>query len=320
MPLRADEPRPLKCDPAKVLGYEACAKCHQPEITQWQATPHFETFDTLHRTPEAKAIAQRLGLRSVKRNDTCVKCHYTRQQNDATRGRLRVVSGVSCESCHGAAADWVNLHADYGGAGATAATEPPDHRRQRRQASIAAGMNNPSNLYLIARQCLACHTTPEEELVNVGGHNAGSAGFELVAWSQGRVRHNWQRTGGVHNAPSTLERVRVMFVVGTMADLEASLRAVAKATSAGTFGKTAAARAARAKQQLWAMQRLVDQPLLGEALDAVATVELRLGNAEALNQAANAVGAAAMRFAEATTGSELAVLDGLLPRPDSYKY
>ena len=75
-------------------------------------TPHFATFDELHRKPEAKAIADKLGLRSVKRNDECIKCHYTTQTVD---GHPRIVAGVSCESCHGAARDWIEMHADYGG-------------------------------------------------------------------------------------------------------------------------------------------------------------------------------------------------------------
>lgn len=313
---RAEEPlEPIKCDPAMVMGAESCARCHKAEVQQWQTTPHYQTFETLHRTPEAKAIADRLGLRSVKRNDTCVQCHYTRQ---VVNERVRVVSGVSCESCHGGSKQWINLHADYG-EGVTKNTESAEHREQRRQASIAAGMNNPSNIYLIARQCLACHTTPEEKLVNVGGHNAGSAGFELVSWSQGRVRHNFQRGNG-ENAPSSLARVRVMYVVGAMADLEASLRAVAKATSSDRFAKSAAARSASVKQRLWDAQRLIQSPVLGEALDAVSELELRLGNADAIKAAADKVGSAANRFATEVDGNTLAALDEMLPKPSQYKY
>lgn len=304
-------------DPAKIVGHEQCARCHGQEISQWQTTPHFKTFDTLHRKPEAKAIADRLGLNSVKRNDTCIKCHYTAVEK---RGRLRPVSGVSCEACHGAAKDWINIHADYGGAGITKATESPEHRQARRDQAIAAGMNNPSNVYLIARQCLECHTTPEESLVNVGGHPAGSSEFELVSWSQGMVRHNFQRTGGTTNAPSALPRVRVMFVVGAMADLEASLRAVAKATSAEKFGTTVATRAARVKQKLWEIQRLINDPTLQQALDAVSKLEIRLENADAITTAADKVGAAAYQGAKLWTGNELTAIDGLIPPPTQYKY
>lgn len=302
-------------DPAKVLGADACQKCHAAEIARWEQTPHHQTIDTLHRKPEAKAIADRLGLRSVKRNDTCVKCHYTPKLK---RGKPRIDSGVSCESCHGPSQDWIELHAEYG-PGLTRETEPPDARQRRRLASIAAGMNNPSNLYLIAQQCLDCHTTPDERLVDVGGHPAGSGDFDLVAWSQGMVRHNFVRTGGVSNATSTPEALRRMHVVGVMTDLEYSLRAVAKATSAGTFAKAAATRAAKRKQSLWDIQRLLNDPLIAPALDAVATLELKLGNAEEINAAADEISLAAYSFAERADGARLAAIDGLIPPPSQYK-
>jgi len=30
---------PLQCDPAQVLGADACAKCHENEVKQWKLTP-----------------------------------------------------------------------------------------------------------------------------------------------------------------------------------------------------------------------------------------------------------------------------------------
>jgi hypothetical protein len=298
-----------------VVGHETCIKCHEAELKQWMQTPHYRTFDVLHRTPEAKAIAEKMGLRSIKRNDTCVTCHYTRQ---AEGSRIRVVAGVSCESCHGGAKDWLSLHADYGGPNATRESESPAHRRQRRSASIAAGMNNPANLYLVARQCLSCHTVPDERLVNVGGHQAGTADFEFVAWSQGSVRHNFLRSSGTVNAVSDAPRLRVMYVVGIMADLESSLVAVSKATEVATFGQASGARAARAKHRLWEVQRRIDHPLVAQALDAVAQLELTLGNESAVLAAADRVAAAAYMFAE-VDGESLAAIDELLPSPREYK-
>jgi Cytochrome c554 and c-prime len=157
-PLREDsyssaaEPEvgPIVRDATKIVGSDQCAKCHEKEVQQWMRTPHFATFETLHRLPQAKEIADRLGLGSIKRNETCVKCHYTEQDQE---GRNRVVAGVSCESCHGAAKDWIAIHADYGGPNATKASESAEHRQQRMKASIEAGMNNPHNVYLVARQC-----------------------------------------------------------------------------------------------------------------------------------------------------------------------
>jgi hypothetical protein len=316
--LAADEPAlgPTPNDPAKVVGADACAKCHQAEVQQWMRTPHFATFDSLHRKPETKQIADRLDLKSIKRNDMCVRCHYTEQTEE---GRARVVAGVSCESCHGAAADWIAMHNDYGGANIAKAAESPDHRQKRLENSVAHGMNNPHNVYLIAKQCYNCHTVPNEQLINVGGHLAGSKDFELVAWSQGMVRHNFLRTGGTANAESTSAQLRVMYVVGVMTDLEYSLRAVAAATQKAAFGVASAERAVRMKRRLLEIQQLVNDPLIQPALDAVATVELRVNNRDALNEAADKVGKAAYDFAEKADGDHLAALDPLLPKPDQYR-
>jgi hypothetical protein len=306
----------VRCDPAKVLGPDSCVKCHAGEQQQWQLTPHYATFDTLHRNPEAKAIAAKLGLRSVKRNDECTKCHFTTQEVD---GRNRVVAGVSCESCHGAARDWVELHSDYGGPSITQAMQSPEHRQARLLKSIAAGMNNPANLYLIAQQCLACHTSPDERLVNVGGHAAGTPEFELVAWSQGMVRHNFLRTGGAANVPSTPERLRVMYVVGVMADLEASLRTTAAATEKATFGVAAAQRAVRQKKRLYQISQMIDNPHVKSAMDAALGARLKLNNRETLLAAADAVSQAALEFAAVADGATLTAIDALLPPPAQFK-
>jgi hypothetical protein len=303
-------------DASKVLGPDSCTKCHENEMRQWQATPHYATFDTLHRKPEAKAIADRLGLGSIKRNDTCMACHYTQQQVDS---RVRVVSGVSCESCHGAAKDWIALHNDYGGPNITKETETPEHRQERITMSVEAGMNNPANLYLIARQCLSCHTTPNEQLVNVGEHAAGSPEFEFVAWSQGMVRHNFLRTNGTANAAANPAELRVMYVVGVLADLEASLRATAAATSKAPFGIASAQRAAALKQKLYDISKLVSNPHVDDALQAALAVPLKLNQREQLTAAADAVGKAAFGFATETDGNALAAIDPLLPKPEQYK-
>jgi hypothetical protein len=307
---------PTVRDPAKIVGSDQCAKCHDKEVQQWRLTSHFTTFDSLHRTPAAKDIADRLGLASIKRNDTCLQCHYTQQEQ---AGRLRIIEGVSCESCHGGAADWIAFHADYGGENVTKAMETPAHREQRMKESIARGMNNPHNVYLVAKQCYSCHTVPNERLVNVGGHSAGSPGFELVSWSQGVVRHNFLRTASAANGENSPAQLRVLYVVGVLADLEYSLRATAAATEKATFGAASAQRAARMKQRLHEIQRLVNEPLLNPALEAVASVELRLGNSEAVLAAAGDLSKAAYMFAEQADGNRLAAIDPLLPRPEQYK-
>ncbi len=305
-----------RCDPTKVVTVEACAKCHGQAVMGWRQTPHFQTFEKLHRNPRAKEIVKKLGLKgSIKRNDVCIGCHYTVQKQG---DRLRAVSGISCESCHGAARDWVNGHSDYGGPTATKAAETEAHRANRIAKAIENGMNNPKNLYSIARGCLTCHTVPNEKLVNIGGHQAGSD-FELVAWSQGTIRHNFLRTDGKSNARSSQERLRVMFVVGLMADLELSTRATAKATSKSTYGVTSAQRAAKVATKLYEIQQKIKNSHLQNALEAFAQAELRVGNAKQLNQIANEIMKWGNQFATQTNGAKLGAIDGLLPTPDKYR-
>jgi predicted permease len=133
------------------------------------------------------------------------------------------------------------------------------------------------------------------------------------------VRHNFLRTDGAANAPSSPERLRVMFVVGVMADLEASLRATASASEKATFGVAAAKRAARQKRRLYEISRLIQNPHVDAALEAALGVRLKLNNREALVAAADAVGNAASEFAVSAIGAELAAIDPLLPAPEQYK-
>ena len=180
-------------------------------------------------------------------------------------------------------------------------------------------MRNTRNLYEIASSCLNCHTVPNEELVNVGGHNAGSEDFELVSWSQGQVRHNFLRTGGSNNAASDPARIRVMFVVGLLADLEYSTRATAQATSKSDYGTKVANRAARVAVKLFECQQKIKDPNVQIALQAFAGAELRLNNSVSLLEIANQIKFAGTQFAAAADGTRLGSLDPLLPPPSQYK-
>jgi len=308
--------QPPQCDPASVLSYESCAKCHGSEVRVWKQTPHFKTFEQLSRDPKASEICQNLGLRSVKRSDVCVNCHFTLQ----TKGdRNKPVSGISCESCHGAAADWLKVHNDYGGNTATKESETADHRDQRLALSTAYGMRNTRDLYLIASSCYHCHTVPNEELVNVGGHNAGSMDFELVRWSQGQVRHNFLRSDGQVNAVSDIQRLRVMYVVGLIADLEFSTRATANATQKSTYGLAVASRAAKTASKLLQLQEIIGVAEVEGVLAAFSKADLRTNNQEQLIAVADAIRQLGQEFAVNADGGELGLVDPFLPTPDQYK-
>lgn len=310
-------------DPTKVLGNDACIKCHAAEIDVWRRTPHADTFRTLHRKPEARAIAAKLGLQSIKHGGRCTDCHYTTQiaaGGSPNLGNLgnsphhaAVIDGISCESCHGAAADWVDLHADYGGPGITRQTEDPRHRRWRIDASIARGMRNPTNVYLVAQSCLRCHTTGDEELVNVGGHTAGSLDFEFVSWSQGTIRHNFVRTDGQTNAAASPAQRRVMFVAGMMAELEAGLRATAVATEKSTYGITSAQRTARTIKRLQSVHNKIDSPHVRDAINVAGKVRLKLRNRSELTAAADQIATIGTALGQTATGQTWSALDPYIP-------
>ena len=302
--------------PHQVLGFESCQKCHASEVGVWKQTPHHTTFMTLHRNPLAKQIADRLGIDSFKQDGECIKCHYTMQASPTSS--VEAISGISCESCHGAAKEWIAHHNDYG-VGATRESESAEHRVERLRASIGGGMRNPINVYLIAQSCYRCHTVPNERLVNLGGHQAGSMDFEFVAWSQGSVRHNFVRSNGSTNDPSDRDRLRQMFMAGMIADLEFSMRATAAATEKADFGINSAQRTARAAKRLAAAQSKLNQPLLEEILNVFKSVQLKLNNREQLSEAADRINLLGIRFAANVPGSQLEGIDAFIPSQDKWK-
>lgn len=303
-------------DPELVVSADACVKCHPAEVSQWRKTPHALAYEELHRRPEAKEIASKLGVRSIKYDARCVACHYTQQQQAE---RTLVIAGISCESCHGAARNWIESHGDYGGAAATRATESAEHRTARVEGAIAAGMRNPRNVYLLAQSCYRCHTVQDEELVNVGGHSFGSLDFELVSWSQGMIHHNFLSSQGMANEPSSPERLRVMFVAGMIADLEASLRAVARATTVSDFGVNAAKRSARAAVRLRSVLEKVDHQTLRDILACYDPEELRVENRTLLEERADRIAEYGRAFAEQVDPRMLEVLETFIPAPERWK-
>jgi hypothetical protein len=305
-----------RCNPAKVVGAENCARCHVNETAAWKQTPHCRTFDELGRNPAAQEICQKLGIRSVKRSDLCRDCHFTSQSANNT---VKPIAGVSCESCHGAAADWITIHNQYLSPTGTKESEQDSERLRRLAASSEKGMHNTRNLYQIASNCLSCHTIPNETLVNIGGHKATSDQFEFVSWSQGSIRHNFLQTGGTQNAITPIEQLRVMYVVGLIADLEYSTRATAQATTKSTFGVTLASRAGAVALKLYEIQQQIQDPNLQTVLKAFAQAELKLNRQAELTAIANQIRLAGEAFAAEADGSKYAALDAWLPSPNQYR-
>jgi len=237
----------IEYDPSLIRGATACANCHPTAVTHWEGTAHFKVFSgtdsapAMHRRPKTKAILGNLGMRSAKRG-VCVDCHFTMQHLPGKK-RARAISGPSCESCHGASGNWIEIHGVYGndaaGGKATIETEIASHKIERLANADNNGMIRTNNIYAIAENCFQCHTVPNEELVNVGGHKAGSD-IVFSDWLNNNIQHNFLYSNGAENrgAPRDFDiqkRQTKNRVVGLLVDLEYSLRGLAKATSEGTY-------------------------------------------------------------------------------------
>lgn len=292
----------FRIDPTKVLGPENCAECHAPMVEAWKQTHHYSTFNTTHRTPEAREIGSKMGVRRMKNESLCVKCHYT---SKGASGEEEAIAGISCESCHSAGADWNKVHNNK---------DDPDHLAKAEK----LGMIRPSNHYAVAANCFSCHTVPEEKLVNVGGHTAGSA-FELVSWSQGEVRHNMQQSAGKSNPEAPIERKRMLYIVGRALDLEYGLRGLAKATEAGKYADSMKARIENATAKMKEIAEAASLPEAKAIADAANGLELKPGNAANLSKAADQIAAIAEKFSGSNDGSKLGAVDKLIPGPDQYK-
>ncbi|HEX2367154.1 MAG TPA: cytochrome c family protein [Bradyrhizobium sp.] len=301
-------------DPAKIVGPNACAECHKQEVEAWKGTHHFKTFREMPRNAEANEIAEKMGVRRVKSESLCLNCHFTVQQKN---NKEEPVAGISCESCHSAGRDWIKVHSGF--SGKKEKTETKAEEEARWKLADSKGMIRSHAIYLLAKNCYGCHVVPEEDLVNKGGHRAGSA-FELVSWSQGEVRHNTWYSKGKDNVPANAARKRMLYLVGLGAELETSLRAVGKATVRNVYAFEMAKRADRARNQLAAAAKAApDVPEIAKMVEWGNSAGLKLNNERLLTAAADGIAKLLANISEKYDGTTMAGLDSLIPGPDTFK-
>lgn len=301
-------------EPGKTVGPNACAECHKEETEAWKQTHHFKTLREMPRRKEANAIAKKMKVRRIKSESLCLNCHFS---VDKKNNRVKVIAGISCESCHGAGEAWIKVHSEFSGKTEEAETKAEEAARWKK--AEALGMIRPRSLYRLAKNCYSCHTVPEEKLVNVGGHPAGSP-FELLSWSQGEVRHNTWYSKGKENKPADAARKRMLYLVGRAVDLETAIRAIGKATARKLYAFAMAKRADSARNDLAAAAKAAPNvPELAKIVQLSHSAGLKLNNDPALTAAADGIAKQILSLTEKYDGSELAGVDGLLPGPDKYK-
>ena len=301
-------------DTAKIVGPNACAECHKQETEAWKDTHHFKTFREMPRKKEANEIAEKMGVQRIRSESMCLTCHYTVQQKESTK---QPIAGISCESCHSAGADWIKVHSQF--SGKTEKTETKAEAEARLKLADSKGMIRPSSLYRLAKNCYSCHVVPQEDLVNKGGHTAGSA-FELVSWSQGEVRHSTWHSKGKANVAASAPRKRMLYLVGLGVELETGLRAVSRATARKIYAFEMAKRVDRARKQLAAAAKAAPNvPEIAKMVEYSYAAGLKLNNERFLTPAADGVSKLLVSITEKYDGSTMAGLDSLIPAPDKFK-
>ncbi len=301
-------------NPDKIVGPNECAECHKKEAAAWQKTQHFMTFRSLPKSKEAKEIAFKMGVKRLKADSLCLGCHFTVQ---TVKKKPKAIAGISCESCHSPAKDWQKLHSGF--SGKKEGQESTAEIAARWKKSEAGGMIRPKALYTLAKNCFGCHLVPQEELVNVGGHTAGSK-FELVSWSQGEVRHNFWYNKGKGNPEASIERKRMMFVIGRIAELETALIGVSKATVKKDYALKMAKRASQARKVIASLaKKLPEAPELVAILKVAKSAKLKLNNEANLVNAAGKISNLGLKFATAHDGSAFGAIDKFIPGSDKYK-
>ncbi len=318
------EVAPTKMDPSKVMGANACIDCHKPAIAAWKASRHAVNFEKTLATDKAKDYAAKMDVTAanITQEGVCVSCHG---QKSAATANVSI-TGVSCESCHGPAGGedgWLNSHGSYGAQGVTREMEPPEHKQLRQETDDKKGMVRPAHMFELAKNCLGCHTVPNEALQTKTDHPKWKPEFELASWVAGDVAHNlfldpkknaeaptlWMADTGL----TVKNRKRLLYVFGQMAELDVSLRNLAGAAGDDAYSSAMADIAKQAGGNLDDIKDLV--PELKPVLAEFKKIKLKLkpANKELLLPVAEKVEAAAAEVAKNQDGSKLGDLDSVIP-------
>jgi hypothetical protein len=148
----------------KFLGAQSCAStsCHggggmkQNQFLVWSLKDfHSQRPAATLTTARSKQIAEVLEIQNPSADARCTSCHapLNSVSENLRDEKFKVSEGVSCESCHGPAENWIRSHTR------------PDYTRADR---VASGMRDLENLYARANTCVACHQVVSQSLLKAG--------------------------------------------------------------------------------------------------------------------------------------------------------
>lgn len=148
----------------------------QNEYSTWVVKDkHAQAYSVLSN-PVASRMARILGLPSADSAPKCLACHALDVPANQRARTFDPADGVSCESCHGPASNWLGPHTT---------------RNWSHQQSIDAGMYDERDLIHRSERCLACHLGTRNKFVD---HEMIAAGhpdlyFEMASFSAVMPRH-----------------------------------------------------------------------------------------------------------------------------------
>jgi len=149
----------------KFLGSQSCSSssCHggagekSNQYTIWSTHDfhHVRPYATLE-TARSERLADVLKIGNATQSARCTVCHAPFQTVPAARlgAEAKVTEGISCETCHGPAENWIRSHTR------------PDYTHADR---VATGMRDLKNHYVRANTCVACHQNIDPE-IRAAGH------------------------------------------------------------------------------------------------------------------------------------------------------
>jgi len=180
----------MAAETPKYTGPGSCASpsCHggvqprstasvwQNEYSTWVVKDKHAQAYTVLSNPVAMRMAKVLGIESASAAPKCLACHALDVPAQDRARTFDLTDGVSCESCHGPASNWLGPHTTQG---------------WTHQQSIDAGMYDDRDLLHRSEKCLSCHLGTREKFVD---HEMIAAGhpdlyFELASFQAVMPRH-----------------------------------------------------------------------------------------------------------------------------------
>jgi hypothetical protein len=151
----------------KLVGPNDCMSCHDHDAASasLKKHPHWRSLDVFEGK-KAKEFLTKLGIKDPY-SDFCTGCHATVVDGSPD-------FGVSCESCHGGASDYLKPH----------------QKKGSYDQALSLGMLKTKDIGVRVKNCIGCHIVTKKQILEVGHPNGGS--FDIVEGCK-KVQH-WQET------------------------------------------------------------------------------------------------------------------------------